>query len=305
MIPLEVLQALDAIDRKGSFAAAAEELFRVPSAITYTIKKVEEQLNIKLFDRNKQRAVLTPTGKLMLERGRDILQQVQQLEVQAQQTDSGWESQLRIVIDTILPCEPFWPVINALTEQCPWLNVQMMDEALGGSWEALTSDRADIIIGVSGDEPAGSHCQRHHLGYLKMMLCCSPNHPAAQLKQPVQREHLKSYTHIVISDSARLLPQRNVGLLGIGQTLSVSNLSQKRSALLNGVGISHLPRYLAEPMIAQGQLCDLGAQTPHSLNPFYMCWKPAQAGKANAWLREAIVERQVLADVIDQAEDKH
>jgi DNA-binding transcriptional LysR family regulator len=80
MIPLEALQALDAIDRKGSFAAAAEELFRVPSAITYTIKKLEEQLNIKLFDRNKQRAKLTPTGKLMLEKGREILRQVQQLE---------------------------------------------------------------------------------------------------------------------------------------------------------------------------------------------------------------------------------
>ncbi|MGS2718533.1 LysR substrate-binding domain-containing protein [Eionea flava] len=300
MIPLEALQVLDAIDRKGSFAAAAEELFRVPSAITYTIKKVEDQLNIKLFDRNKQRAVLTPTGQLVLEKGREILQQVQQLEAQAQQTDSGWESQLRIVIDTILPCEPFWPLINTLSEQHPWLNIQMIDEALSGSWEALTSDRADIIIGVSGDEPIGAHCQRHHLGYLKMILCCSPAHPAAQLEQPVQREQLKNYTHIVINDSARLLPQRNVGLLGIRQTLSVSNLSQKLSALLSGAGVSHLPRYLAEPMITQGQLCDLGT-APHPLNPFYMCWKPAQAGNANAWLRNAIVEQQVLANIIDPA----
>ena len=102
MIPLEALQALDAIDRKGSFAAAAEELFRVPSAITYTIKKVEEQLNIKLFDRNKQRAKLTPTGKLVLEKGREILRQVQQLEAQAQQTETGWESHRKRSINPIL-----------------------------------------------------------------------------------------------------------------------------------------------------------------------------------------------------------
>jgi DNA-binding transcriptional LysR family regulator len=299
MIPLEALQALDAIDRKGSFAAAAEELFRVPSAITYTIKKVEEQLNIKLFDRDKQRARLTPTGKLVLEKGREILRQVQQLEAQAQQIETGWESHLRIVIDTIIPCEPFWPLLNALKQQQPWLNIQVLDEALSGSWEALTSDRADLIIGVSGDEPAGANCQRHGLGSLQMQLCCSPNHPAAQLAQPINREQLKDYTHIFVSDSATYLAQRNVGLLGIRQTLSVSNLQQKISALCHGVGISHLPRYLTEPMIEAGQLIHLDTDTLSPSNPCYMSWKPSQAGKANDWLRQAIIDKRVLAHLMD------
>lgn len=299
MIPLEALLALDAIDRKGSFAAAAEELFRVPSAITYTIKKVEEQLNIKLFDRDKQRAKLTPTGQLMLNKGREILRQVQQLEAQARQIKTGWENQLRVVIDTILPCEPFWPLVNALKQQQPWLNVDIMEEALSGSWEALTSDRADIIIGVSGDEPAGANCQRYCLGHLDMLLCCSPDHPATQLEQPINREQLTDYTHIVVSDSAKYLPRRNVGLLGIRQTLSVSRIQQKVSALCHGIGISHLPRYLAEPLMQQGQLVHLktGADLPSS--PFYMCWKPSQAGKANDWLRQAIIDQQVLANVVD------
>jgi DNA-binding transcriptional LysR family regulator len=299
MIPLEALQALDAIDRKGSFAAAAEELFRVPSAITYTIKKVEEQLNIKLFDRDKQRAKLTPTGQLMLKKGREILRQVQQLEAQARQTETGWENQLRVVIDTILPCEPFWPLVNELKQQQPWLNIQIMEEALSGSWEALTSDRADIIIGVSGDEPAGANCQRYCLGHLEMWLCCSPNHSAAQLEQPVNREQLADYTHIVVSDSAKHLPPRNVGLLGIRQTLSVSHLQQKVSALCHGIGISHLPRYLAEPLIQQGQLVRLDTGTNQPSSPFYMCWKPSQAGKANDWLRQSIIDQQVLANVVN------
>jgi len=299
MIPLEALQALDAIDRNGSFAAAAEELFRVPSAITYTIKKLEEQLDITLFDRNKQRAKLTSTGKLVLDKGREILRQVQQLEAQARQTETGWENSLRIVIDAILPCEPFWPLVNELKQQQPWLNVQIMEEALSGSWEALTSDRADIIIGVSGDEPAGANCQRHCLGHLEMLLCCSPGHSAAQLEHPINREQLTDYTHIVVSDSARYLPQRNVGLLGIQQTLSVSHIQQKISALCHGIGISHLPRYLAEPLIQQGQLVHLKTGSNHPSSPFYMCWKPSQAGKANDWLRQAIISRLVLANVVE------
>ena len=43
-ISLEGLQIIDAISRRGSFAGAAEELFRVPSTITYAVQKLEEDL---------------------------------------------------------------------------------------------------------------------------------------------------------------------------------------------------------------------------------------------------------------------
>lgn len=294
MIPIEALQALDAIERRGSFAAAAEELYRVPSAITYTIKKLEEQLGINLFDRDKQRARLTPAGKVVLEKGREILLRVQQLEEQAQLAESGWEKELRIVMDTIFPCEPLWPLLQELQQQQPWLNIQILDEALSGSWEALVNGRADVIIGVSGDEPPGGHWLRHRLGNLQMQLCCSPDHPASQLASPIQHEQLKAFTHIVITDSARHLPPRNVGLLGIQQTITVDNLSQKLSALFNGMGISHLPLPLFQTLQRQGKLVPLITHTGSNAQAFYMCWRKDQKGKANQWLREQIIARGVL-----------
>ena len=50
-LSLDALSVLDTIDRKGSFAAAAEELHRVPSAITYQVQKLEQDLDVLLFDR--------------------------------------------------------------------------------------------------------------------------------------------------------------------------------------------------------------------------------------------------------------
>ena len=73
-ITLEALRVLDAIDRKGSFGAAAEVLFKVPSALTYTVQKLESDLGISIFDRSKQRAQLTTAGRLLLEQGRQLLQ---------------------------------------------------------------------------------------------------------------------------------------------------------------------------------------------------------------------------------------
>ncbi len=273
----------------------------MPSATTYTVKKLEEQLNVKLFDRNKQRAILTPAGKLILEKGRTILHDVQQLEEQVQLADSGWEKRLRIVIDTILPCEPFWPLIKELQIQQPWLDIQVIDEALSGSWEALVNDRADLVIGVGGDEPAGGHWQKECIGNLSVILCCSPNHPASQLTVPVESSQLKGFTHIVVSDSARHLAQRSVGLLGVQQVLAVSHMTQKCSALINGMGISHLPTHIANPLIQSGQLVPLHTHSSTVPHPFFMCWKKQESGKANEWLRTQIQDRQILTQYMDQS----
>ena len=57
-ITLEALQILDAIDTRGSFAAAAESLHRVPSALTHAIRKLEDDLAVTLYVREGRRAVL-------------------------------------------------------------------------------------------------------------------------------------------------------------------------------------------------------------------------------------------------------
>ncbi|WP_421165267.1 LysR family transcriptional regulator, partial [Aeromonas dhakensis] len=51
-LTLEAIRVLDAIDRRGSFAAAADELGKVPSALSYTVQKLEDELDAMLFDRS-------------------------------------------------------------------------------------------------------------------------------------------------------------------------------------------------------------------------------------------------------------
>ena len=63
-ISLDALQILDAIDARGSFAAAAQALFRVPSALTHAVKKLEVDLGVTLFVRQGRRALLTPAGRM-------------------------------------------------------------------------------------------------------------------------------------------------------------------------------------------------------------------------------------------------
>ena len=65
-LSLEAIETVDAIDRHGSFAAAAARLNKVPSTISYAVGKLEEQLGMQLFDRKGPRVTLTAAGSEML-----------------------------------------------------------------------------------------------------------------------------------------------------------------------------------------------------------------------------------------------
>ncbi|MGQ7789382.1 LysR family transcriptional regulator [Shigella flexneri] len=58
--------------KEGSFAAASAKLYKTPSALSYTVHKLENDLNIQLLDRSGHRAKLTRTGKMLLEKGRKL-----------------------------------------------------------------------------------------------------------------------------------------------------------------------------------------------------------------------------------------
>ena len=95
-LTLEALRVMDAIDRPGQFAAAADELGRVPSALSYTMQKLEEELDVVLFDRSGHRTKFTNVGRMLLERGRVLLEAADKLTTDAEALARGWETHLTI-----------------------------------------------------------------------------------------------------------------------------------------------------------------------------------------------------------------
>ncbi|MFZ7235074.1 LysR family transcriptional regulator [Avibacterium avium] len=62
----DVLKLIHTIAETGNFSIAAEKLYKVPSAISYTIKKVEDELGVILFDRSGRQVKLTEAGKYFI-----------------------------------------------------------------------------------------------------------------------------------------------------------------------------------------------------------------------------------------------
>lgn len=150
LITLDALQTLDAIERRQSFAAAAEELHRVPSAVSYTVNKLEEDLGVALFDRSRRKAELTAIGRLVLEQGRQILTAAEELTALVRQAADGWEVKLRICIESVLSCDAIYDLIEDFQQIQPKTEIRLSEEVLSGSWDALIDDRCDLVIGAEG-----------------------------------------------------------------------------------------------------------------------------------------------------------
>jgi DNA-binding transcriptional LysR family regulator len=282
-ITLDALNVLDAIERKKSFAAAADELFRVPSAISYTVNKLEDDLGIALFDRSKRRAELTAVGKMIIEQGRLILKATDELTHMAKQSANGWESELRICIDSILLFQPVYSLIAQFQQQYPWINIRVTEEVFGGTWDSLLANRSDLIIGATG-EPYNSEFAIHTLGDIDFVFAVAKNHPLVNEQQPVSNKTIKQYPSVVVADSSRNKPGQSAGLLDGQSRITVPTIEKKIEAHLLGLGVGYLPIHRIKEQLESGELVALQLASYENRNSeLSMAWRKDNKGKALAW----------------------
>ena len=132
-LTLEGLEVVDAIDRRGSFSAAAELLNKVPSTISYLVAKLEDDLKVSLFRRNGPRIEITEAGSELLREGRLLLQAASDLECRVQRVASGWESRFQIAVDTLIPTETLAPLIADFHKVADATTLWIGEEALTGA----------------------------------------------------------------------------------------------------------------------------------------------------------------------------
>ncbi len=291
MIDLDALRVLDAIDRLGSFEKAAQSLFRVRSAISYTIQKCEQDLNIQIFDRSKHKAALTPAGTMLLEQGRHLLEEAYKIEQRIKQVHQGWEMELTIGIDVLIPTKPLLELIQAFYELHQHTFIKIQNEVYGGTWDALVGNRADLMIGASGVNPMPAIFNTKKLPKVERVFAVNPKHPLAKLKAPLTTAQISQHRSITIKDTSRNIPPKHAPHLSLQEILTVSDMQTKFEAQCMGLGAGFLPKALALKGVEQGKLVikevsDLEMSTLPSL-----AWRKADHGKALKWFIDKVLEQ--------------
>lgn len=286
-LTLDAIETVDTIARKGSFAAAAAELGKVPSALTYTVRKLEDELDVLLFDRRGPRAQLTAAGRELLDEGRRLLRSADDLARRVRRVASGWEPELRIGVDALVGFERLRPLIEDFHRLDAPTRLRFSYEVLDGAWEALVEGRADLVVGAPHDAPspalASTRFSMRPLGRVAFVFCVAPHHPLASATEPIPAEEIARHRAVALADTSRVSPSRTTGLLSGQPTLTVATLEQKVAMQIAGIGVGWLPEPFARHHLACGRLVARRPAEPRPAAMLHYGWRRADAGNALAW----------------------
>ncbi|MEQ1485599.1 LysR substrate-binding domain-containing protein [Methyloglobulus sp.] len=287
-ITLDALEVLDAIDRKGSFAAAGNELFRVPSAISYTVQKLEQDLDVVLFRKEGRKAVLTQAGQVLLEQGREILEATERLAVATKKTHSGFEPVFNIAIDSILSFEFIYPLIIEFYKVLPDIEINIYEEVLGGAQEAIVSNRADLVIGAGTETTTSPGIKYHKIGEIEWLFAVAPGHELTKAPLPLSQLLIEQHRFIVVRDSARNQAPQSRRVFSKRPVLSVPSVTEKINAQCLGLGVGFLPAHRIQVQLELGQLIALPVENTIPIEIINMAWKTSNKGKVLRWFIEKL-----------------
>jgi len=297
-ISLDALLILDAIDRRGSFSAAGSELHRVPSTISYTVSKLEQDLGVQVYERQGPKVALTRAGAELLKEGRYLLKAAEDLEHRVRRVASGWETELTICIDSLFSVTALETDIAAFCAIADKTRLRIARESLAGTWEALLERRVDLLIAAPGQGPAGGGYIAEKMGTISFVFVVAPNHPLAKVKRVLGKAELLPHRAISVADSARRMASRTVGLLFGQDTLTVPDMRSKYDLQLAGIGFGFLPEPCARAAIASGALIVQEVEEPKPDETFSLAWRTGDDGAALNWWMERMRGSDAMARLV-------
>ncbi|MEZ8101760.1 DNA-binding transcriptional activator PunR [Vibrio bivalvicida] len=277
------LEMLDTVARLGSFTAAAEVLHKVPSAISYGVRQVEQELDVILFRRLPRKVELTPAGELFIAEARLLLRQMEELKVQTKRAAHGWQSTLKLTLDNVVKLDKLKPLVEDFYREFEFAELQINMEVFNGSWEAIAQERADIVIGATSAIPVGGDFEVRDMGVLDWVFVMSPAHPCVR-QQNLSEEFVSQFPAICLDDTSSVLPKRHTGHYPQQRRLLLPNWYSAIECLKNGVGVGYMPRHIAMSLILDGVLVEKTLPDEKPISQCCLVWRKDDNHKLIQWM---------------------
>lgn len=243
--PLSLLRAFEAAGRTGAFTAAAQELDLSPSAISHAIRKLEETLDTRLFQRSTREIMLTKEGAILLEhiqRGFDEMQRGLSL------VTADESRPLRLHTAPSFAHQWLLPRLGSFIAAHPHIDLR-----LSASTEYARFEQDDYDLDIIYGEPRPSPYEKIPLAVEELTPLCSPE-IAARIRCPEDLYHqsliqcdVQLYQWKGWFEANHLTPPRHYGLRFDRSFMAIA-------AAVDGLGVVLESKLLAERELASGRL---------------------------------------------------
>jgi DNA-binding transcriptional LysR family regulator len=142
---LRLLQAFAACAQQRSFARAARELGLSPSAVTKAVRRLEEQMKLRLFQRTTRRVTLTQEGEELYARSRRVLEELEGLALLAAGRGDAPTGVLRLDLPITYGKKVVLPVLARLVREHPSLRLEIR---LSDQFADVVGSGVDAVVRI-------------------------------------------------------------------------------------------------------------------------------------------------------------
>lgn len=237
----------------GGFAEAAKSLHLSQSTISYTVSKLQDQLGTSLLKLEGRKAILTPEGRALLERSRNVLKEAVELETFARNLGQGWGQEVRLVVDHNFP-------VNLLTQSLSRFTALGKGAAHVRLREVPTLHAEDVLRDPNVDLAIS---ERVPLGYLgeplvevEYIAVAHPEHALMKLEREISAIDLVQHIQIDMG------PVNTGEKAGAGSSKhmrrwTMNSFDTVLAAVCEGLGYAWLPKHRVQKWLDQGLLAQL------------------------------------------------
>ncbi|MER1958590.1 MAG: LysR family transcriptional regulator [Solibacillus sp.] len=260
---LEELQTFIKLCEIKNFTKTAELLTMSQPTVSLHIKNLEQQFQSQLIQRSTKQISITPTGEILLDQAKQIIQLYEQTKQQILEHHHTIQGDLTIgasftIGEYILPT-----LLIKLKSQHPNLSLQI----LIGNTEEIVAAVKKFQVDIGLIEGATNEKSLIIQPFMKdeLVVIASKEHPLAKKKQlhvsDLQNEDWVS-RELGSGTQANLMHFLHANGLKVNSMLTISSNQGIKQSVINGLGISLLSKHVVERDHANGDIAILQLDTP-------------------------------------------
>lgn len=254
---IDQLETLEMIVEKGSFKAASEALHKTQPSLSVAIKKLEEEFDLKLFNREEYRPKLTAEGLVFYNWAKQTLSSFRELQTVGQELGSRKiEPFLTIVLDPLARFEAVEGMFFETVLCKHPTEVTFRSEIMGGGVDLLLSGEADFAVAPKTSD--SDDIESVPFDKIEMIPVIAK--ALAKTLPNLQYKSLKVYPQVVVlqgGDKSVLLKRDTRGVLADSRKTFVTDHSLKQKMIINGFGWGRLARNEIETELKKGHLVEI------------------------------------------------
>jgi DNA-binding transcriptional LysR family regulator len=253
-LDISQLEVFLAVARERRFSRAAEKLFRTQSAVSQTVRKLEDELGESLFDRSSREGVLTDAGKVLYEyaeklinlraEASDSLSQLRELQ-RGKLVIAANELTVLYLLSLLAEFRRLHPMIKITVERA--LGSRIPDDVL----------QHNVEFGVLSYEPQEPNLHSIVVFHDELVFVVPPTHPLASSKQvSIRQLGAESFVaHIVNSPyREKVIQTFKSHKTPLHMDLELPTLQAMKQYVAMGNGVAFLPEISVENEVARGEL---------------------------------------------------